>query len=223
MSQPLGDQNYIYLYDLPKSEINSTKLAQAFEQQCGVTLDGKPQIRRDITRPFYSGIVQIKDAVQFEKASEAMRYFEIDGKMCRALKFDKQLLGSNKEKLLNHNVFVRSIGKDLTHKDLQEKFEKIGKIKSLKVSLNSDHSSRGYGFICFQDEKSAEEAVRLTSSDENTAAIKFESKEKRPLASIINNVYVKNIPLDWTDQQVKDMFSPFGHIKSLVLQKNDIG
>ena len=95
-----------------------------------------------------------------------MRYFEIDGKMCRALKFDKQLLGSNKEKLLNHNVFVRSIDKNLTHKDLQEKFEKIGKIKSLKVSLNSDHSSRGYGFICFQEEESAAKAVALSENDE---------------------------------------------------------
>jgi len=28
-----------------------------------------------------------------------MRYFEIDGKPCRALPFDKQILGSNREKL----------------------------------------------------------------------------------------------------------------------------
>ena len=146
----LGDQNLIYLYDLPKSEINSTKLAEAFEREAGVTLvDGKPQIRRDLTRPFYSGIVCIKDPVKFNLASEKMRYFTIDDKMCRALKFDKQLLGSNKEKLLSHNVFVRNIPKDMSHKDLQTKFEKFGPIKSLKVSLNGDHSSRGYGFICF--------------------------------------------------------------------------
>jgi hypothetical protein len=64
MNQSLGDQNLIYLYDLPKKSINSSKLAQAFETQAGVALvDGKPQIRRDITRPFYSGIVQIKDPV----------------------------------------------------------------------------------------------------------------------------------------------------------------
>ena len=62
MTQQFGDQNYIYLYDLPKEEISSTKLAQVFEEQAKVTLvDGKPQIRRDLTRPFYSGIVQIKD------------------------------------------------------------------------------------------------------------------------------------------------------------------
>jgi len=150
MTQTFGDQNYIYLYDLPKEEISSTKVAQAFEQQAKVTLsDGKPQIRRDLTRPFYSGIVQIKDIQKFNDAAEAMRYFKIEGKWCRALKFDKQLLGSNKEKLLNNNVFVRKIPTDKFHHDLHTKFEKFGRIKSLKVSLNSDHSSRGYGFICF--------------------------------------------------------------------------
>jgi polyadenylate-binding protein len=40
---------------------------------------------------------------------------------------------------------------------------------------------------------------------------------------LINNVYVKNVPLDYSDQQVKDLFAPFGHIKSLVIHKNDIG
>jgi len=44
-----------------------------------------------------------------------MRYFTINGKMCRALKFDKQLLGSNKEKLVNNNVFIREIPKELSH------------------------------------------------------------------------------------------------------------
>ena len=83
------------------------------------------------------------------RAHETMKYFNIGDKQCRGLQFDKQLLGSNKEKLLSHNVFVRSIPKELGHSDLQKKFEGVGKIKSLKVSLNGDHTSRGYGFICF--------------------------------------------------------------------------
>jgi RNA recognition motif-containing protein len=78
-----------------------------------------------------------------------MRYFDIDGKPCRGLQFDKALLGNNREKLITHNVFVRCIPKDIKHKEVEEKFEAVGKIKSLKISLNPDHSSRGYGFICF--------------------------------------------------------------------------
>jgi len=220
--QPLGGENLIYLYDLPKAEINSTKLAEAFETQAGVALvDGKPQIRRDITRPFYSGIVQIKDAQKFQDASEKMKYFTIDGKMCRALKFDKQLLGSNKEKLANHNVFVKSIPKHWTHKELQAKFEKYGAIKSLKVSLNPDHSSRGYGFICFQEEGPAADAVAGTANDADTQSVRFEPKDRRALAALINNVYVKNIPIEMSDAEVRALFSPYGDIKSLVLRKDE--
>lgn len=52
-----------------------------------------------------------------------MRYFEIDGDepgkkyQCRALPFDQQLLGSNREKLTNNNVFYKAPGNDgITYK-----------------------------------------------------------------------------------------------------------
>jgi polyadenylate-binding protein len=128
-----------------------------------------------------------------------MRYFDIDGKPCRGLHFDKALLGNNREKLMTHNVFIRTIPKDMKHKEIEEKFEAVGKIKSLKISLNSDHSSRGYGFICFQEEEDAQKAVEFTQKDESIVAMKFQPKEARDLINLINNVYVKNIPLNWTD------------------------
>lgn len=34
---------------------------------------------------------------------------------------------------------------------------------------------------------------------------------------------MKNIPLNFTNEQVREMFEAFGHIKSLVLMKNNIG
>jgi polyadenylate-binding protein len=65
--------------------------------------------------------------------------------------------------------------------------------------------------------------VEFTSQDDNIVAMKFQPKEARDILNLINNVYVKNIPLEWTDDQVKDLFKEFGTIKSLVLRKNDIG
>lgn len=53
--------------------------------------------------------------------------------------------------------------------------------------------------------------------------MKFEPKDRRQFRKLINNVYVKNIPLTYTDAQIKDMFQAFGNIKSLVLMKNNIG
>jgi hypothetical protein len=87
MSYAVGEQqqNLIYLYDLPKDETDSKKIAIAFKEQAGILLDTKPQIRKDITRPFYSAIVSIKDPVAFNKAVEAMKYFKIEKKPCRGL------------------------------------------------------------------------------------------------------------------------------------------
>ena len=196
-----SQQNLLYLYDLPKDTVSSKKLAMIFKEQAGVTLDTRPQIKKDVTRPFYTGIVLIKDPLQYEQACEKMRYFQVDGKPCRALQFDKNLLGNNKERLSNHNVFVRNIPKNLKHLDLEQKFNQYGKVKSLKVSLNEDHSSRGYGFICFDTEEAAESAVE-GSKEEELRALIFQPKDRRDARKLVNNVYIKNIPSGMTQEEV---------------------
>lgn len=103
--------NLLYLYDLPKENTTSTKLAMIFKEQSGYDLEARPQINKNVTRPFYSGIINIRDRKQFETVCEKMRYFEIDGKACRSLKFDKTLTRSHREKEgSNQNIiFVRNI------------------------------------------------------------------------------------------------------------------
>jgi len=214
-------QQLIYLYDLPKEDITCNLIAQVFKEKAGVVLDSKPQIKRDFTRPFCSAMVNIKDPKQFNEACEKMKYFEIRGKQCRALPFDKQLLGSNKDKLTNNNIFVK-VPKEMRHEDLHKLFEQVGKIKSLKISLNADFSSRGYGFICFQEEQSAQGALQGQFGEE-VLPMKFEPKDRRHFRRLINNIYVKNLPMDKSEQDITDMFKPFGHIKSLVVQQNEFG
>jgi len=41
------------------------------------------------------------------------------------------------------------------------------------------------------------------------------------MRKLINNVYVKNIPKGWTEDQVRELFSPFGNIKSLKLEEDE--
>lgn len=221
----MDSQQFIYLYDLPKDKISSIKVAECFKEKAGVILGDsqRPQIKYDITKPFYSAMVNIKDAEQFKTACEKMRYFEIDGKQCRALPFDRQLLGSNKEKLFSQNVFVRSVPKDVTHEQLHKIFSQFGPIKSLKISLNGDYSSRGYGFICFENSDAATKALNSKDLDK-MEPIKFEPKDnKSNLRKLMNNIYVKNIPHSYSNDDVRKMFEPYGHIFSLVMKSNDIG
>ena len=117
---------------------------------------------------------------------------------------------------------MRNIPKDLKHIELEQKFTQYGKVKSLKVSLNEDHSSRGYGFICFDSEEAAESAVEGSKEDKIRALI-FQPKDRRDVRKLVNNVYIKNIPAGMTQEEVEALFAPFGNIISTKLFKNEIG
>jgi len=153
-----------------------------------------------------------------------MRYFELaPGKPSRALPFDNDLLGSNPQKIVDHNIFVRRIPKELSPMQLEEHFARYGDIKSLKISLNSDHQSRGYGFVCFQDPSSAAEALNAEGSANENQVIRYQPRDKRDFRKIYNNIYAKNFPMEYSEQQVHDLFSQFGRIESMKYMRNDKG
>jgi hypothetical protein len=113
--QQIDKQNILYLYDLPKDNVTSVLLAKIFKDQADVDLEIAPQIKRDITKPFFTAMVKFNqnETEKFKRACEKMRFFEIDGKPCRALPFDKDLLGANRLKIVDHNVVVKKIPADL--------------------------------------------------------------------------------------------------------------
>ena len=58
----------LYLYDLPRWEISSVKIAEAFKEK-GIKIEVKPQIKRYYDRPFYNAILEIKDDQLLKKAA----------------------------------------------------------------------------------------------------------------------------------------------------------
>jgi RNA recognition motif-containing protein len=38
-----------------------------------------------------------------------------------------------------------------------------------------------------------------------------------------NNIFIKNIPIKWSDAQIKEMLKPFGKIVSFVVKSNVVG
>ena len=63
---------------------------------------------------------------------------------------------------MDQNLFIRKISKNMDSKSLEDEFKKYGDIISCKVSINKDHSSRGYGFVCFRDPEAASRALSET-------------------------------------------------------------
>lgn len=219
------ETQYIYLYDLPKDKVSGVQIAHAFKENAQVNLADsvQPQIKRDLTKPFYTAIVNIKDKDQYKQACEKMRYFDIAGLPCRALPFDRTLLGSNKDKLHQQNVFVRQIPKHFKHEDLHREFSKFGNIKALKISMKPNYESNGYGFVCFE-EPAAATACLEQALPHGIQTIKFEPRDlKTSTRKLPNNIYVKNIPLNYSNDDVIKLFSPYGNIKSCVTKTHKIG
>ena len=94
---------------------------------------------------------------------------------CRALPFDRELLGVNKNGTNQAlNVFVKGLDKTMDVKKLDELFSAtFGPVKSAKVSLSvkKEKGATGlvaattncYGFVCFQNVEDANKAVTASS------------------------------------------------------------
>ena len=195
---PRINNNLLYFYDLPRGEFTSTQLAKIIKEKTGYDIEREPQVRRDINKPFYTAVVKINDNAKFNDVCKALRYFEINGKQCRTLPFQNELLGSNVQRLAENNLFVRSIPKENSSQDIETNFSQYGEIISCKVSLGDDHKSRGYGFVCFRDPASTQKALEVTQQAATTIGVKFAPKDKKDFRKVYNNIFIKNMPASWT-------------------------
>lgn len=191
-----SDKELIYLYDLPKNLATSVKIASIIRDKCeGYELpepvqfkDCKPNPVTGVASPFMMGMIKV-DKTHSKKVAEAMKYFKIDDGSgdsnqvweCRALPFDRDLLGANKNNTNTlQNVFVKGITPETSTEQLDKVFtESFGEVKSAKISRSAkqveeinangkkikkvDNSvppvNNGYGFVCFQNAEVAQNAV----------------------------------------------------------------
>merc|ERR1712166_1578928 len=72
--------------------------------------------------------------------------------------------------------------------------------------MNEDHSSRGYGFVCYNTPEDAAKAVEMMdeSKVQDCIAVKWNPKDRSDMRKAFNNLYVKNL------------FMPYGNVGSLV-------
>lgn len=86
----------IYFYDLPKETCTSVKIAEIVKEKTGLVLNYPTTFKRSAERFFDSAIVKVDSVdslAKFMEACDKLKYFEIDGKMCRALPYDRDILG----------------------------------------------------------------------------------------------------------------------------------
>ncbi|KAJ1378332.1 RNA-binding domain superfamily [Sesbania bispinosa] len=128
------------------------------------------------------------------------------------------------------NLFVKNLAESIDNAGLQDIFKKYGNILSSKVVMSEDGKSKGYGFVQFESEESANTAIeKLNGSTINDKQIyvgKFVKKSDRILPgpdARYTNLYMKNLDPDITEATLQEKFSSFGKIVSLAIAKDDNG
>lgn len=84
-----------------------------------------------------------------------------------------------------------------------ELFQVYGKIGSCKLEVFADGKSRGFGYVQFLEQKSAEDAIAKlndTNVGENTISVAVHSKkdEREAQSEKFTNLFVRNLPADYT-------------------------
>lgn len=126
----------------------------------------------------------------------------------------------------NLNIFVKNIPKTLKTEEFEEYFGQFGEIISARIIEGNNGESRGYGFVLYKEAECAAKAIKeangkkLKDGTKNLIVCMFEkNRKKNPIK--FNNIYVKNIPKEWTEDDVRNYFSKYGEISSMIVRLPD--
>lgn len=125
---------------------------------------------------------------------------------------------------------MQNLDKAIDHKALHDTFSSFGSILSCKVATDANGQSKGYGFVQFESEESAQNAIDklngMLINDKQVYVGHFLRKQERDGAfntTKFNNVFVKNLSEVTTCEDLKNIFGEFGAITSAVVMRDADG
>lgn len=130
------------------------------------------------------------------------------------------------------NVFIKNLDKSIDNKAMYDTFSAFGNILSCKVATDELGNSKGYGFVHFETEEAARNAIQKVNgmllNGKKVYVGKFipraeREKELGEKAKRFTNVYVKNFGDDLDDEKLYEVFSAFGKITSHRVMTNEDG
>ncbi|CAM9024685.1 unnamed protein product [Wickerhamomyces anomalus] len=174
----------------------------------------------------YVNFHNVKDG---EKAIDQLNYTPVKGQPIRIMWSQRD---PSKRKNGEGNIFIKNLHPAIDNKALHDTFSAFGRILSCKVATDNFGNSKGFGFVHFESQESANEAIEsvngmLLNNNEvfvgpHVPRRDRQSKYEEAIKSF-TNVYVKNIDLEATDDEIKDLFTPFGAITSISVEKDQEG
>ncbi|CCE79554.1 Piso0_001626 [Millerozyma farinosa CBS 7064] len=164
-----------------------------------------------------------------EKAIDDLNYSLIDGRPCR-------IMWSQRDPSLRRNgegnIFIKNLHPAIDNKALHDTFSAFGKILSCKVATDEQGNSKCFGFVHYETAEAARAAIEnvngMLLNDREVYVGKHVSKKDREskfeeMKANFTNVYVKNIDLGFSEEEMRNLFEPYGKITSLHLEKDAEG
>lgn len=170
--------------------------------------------------------VNYQNATDAERAIDTLNFEKLGGRPIR-------IMWSQRDPSLRRsgvgNIFIKNLDKTVDNKILFDTFSVFGNILSCKVSFDDKSVSKGYGFVHFDSEEAAQNAIENLNNkiilDKKIFVGKFLARRERgnnggPTRRF-TNVYVKNLGDDYdTDEKLQKLFETFGVISSAVVTKD---
>ncbi|KAI9128229.1 hypothetical protein K1719_001222 [Acacia pycnantha] len=215
----------LYVGDLDWN-VTESQLYDLFSQAGQVV---SVRVCRDLTsrRSLGYGYVNYNSAPEAARAIDLLNFTALNNKPIR-------IMYSHRDPSIRRsgagNIFIKNLDKAIDHKALHETFSSFGNILSCKVATDSSGQSKGYGFVQFENEDSAQTAIEklngMLLNDKQVYVGPFLRKQERESAvdkTKFNNVFVKNLSDTTTDEDLKAIFGEFGTITSAVVMRDADG
>lgn len=172
--------------------------------------------------------VNFQQPADAERALDTMNFDLLKGKPIR-------IMWSQRDPSLRKsgvgNLFIKNLDKNIDNKSMFDTFSAFGIILSCKVMLDENGVSKGYGFIHFETEEAANQAIEKVNgmllNGKQVYVGKFIPQKEREKqigerAKLFTNIYVKNFT-EMTDEKLRSLFSKYGKITSCAIMKNQDG
>jgi RNA recognition motif-containing protein len=117
---------------------------------------------------------------------------------------------------------VKNLSKNITAREFYLMMRNFGDIKLCKLVVDYYGASKGYGYVYYYESSSAETAM-------NQLQNKLVEQKNLAICTLIpgktrdnfrNNIYIKNLPVTFTEEDLKKMFEKYGEIKSAIISRD---
>jgi polyadenylate-binding protein len=215
----------LYVGDL-EWNVTDSQLYDLFNQLGQVV---SVRVCRDLTtrRSLGYGYVNYANPQDAARAMEVLNFTPLNGKPIRIMYSHRD---PSVRRSGNGNIFIKNLDKGIDHKALHDTFSAFGNILSCKIATDNSGQSKGYGFVQYETEESAQTAIEklngMLLNDKQVYVGPFLRKQERDMAADktkFTNVYVKNLSLSTSEEDLNKIFGEYGPLTSVVVMRDADG